>query len=75
MVVNEYEYMFPHYCYPVGFYNSAIIYIDSELSKSSTEYLFWQSCIDSFEAKVNLCMNFETWLEKFIESDGNEFWL
>jgi len=75
IVINEYGYMFPKYCYSIGYHNSAIIFIDSEMSKETSEYLFWQSCDDSFDQKLSLGMNFETWFELFVVAQGSEFWL
>ncbi|WP_083676432.1 SMI1/KNR4 family protein [Paenibacillus sp. FSL H8-0548] len=73
--INDYGYMFPDHCYPIGFYNAAILMIDSEESKKSSEYMFWQSCYDKHDEKLNLRMNFETWFDLFIVSQGSEYWL
>lgn len=74
-VIEEYGYMFSSHCYPIGKLNAAMIYINSDISRKCNEYLFWQDCIGSEETALNLRMNFETFLDLFIVSQGSEFWL
>lgn len=71
----EYDYLLPSHCYPIGYYHSAIIFIDSEICKKSNEYLYWQTCIDKYDRALELRMNFETWLDLFIVAQGTEYWL
>jgi hypothetical protein len=73
-VINEYGYMFPEHCYPIGYFNSAVIFIDSNMVGKESDYLYWQSCIDAFDERISLRINFETWLDLFIVSQGSEFW-
>lgn len=73
---DEYDYMLPPTCYPIGMLNNAILYINSEKVKSSLEgYLYWQDCIGDHETAIALNINFETFLDLFILAQGSEFWL
>ncbi|WP_168121395.1 SMI1/KNR4 family protein [Paenibacillus sp. HB172176] len=71
---TDYEYMFPEYCYPIAMMDCAMILIDTHAQRAGKSYLFWQDCVNTNERAVDLKMNFETWLELFIISQGSEFW-
>jgi hypothetical protein len=70
----EYEYMFPEHCFPVAMMNSAMIIVDTKATQTGTHYLLWQDCVSTNDHALNLKMDFATWLEFLILSQGNEFW-
>lgn len=74
-IVEEYGYMFPDTCMPIGMMNSALIYIDSNKAKEGENNLFWQSCMLPNESAINLNMSFEVFLDLLIVAQGSEFWL
>lgn len=73
---NDYDYMFPPDCYPVGMLNGAMIYICSkDVLETPDQYLYWQDCIASHDTALKLNINFEVFLDLFIISQGSEYWL
>jgi len=73
--LQEYDDWLPSHCYPMGYSNAAVIFVDSEVCQHSDKYLYWLSCIDRYERALKLNMNFETWLDLYIVAQGTEYWL
>lgn len=60
--------------YPIGDQNGSYLLIDSDkVNQNKNDYLlWWDSSI--YEDARNLNLNFELWLDRFIISQGTNFW-
>ncbi|MEY9975683.1 SMI1/KNR4 family protein [Lysinibacillus sp. RC79] len=72
----EYLDYFPKNWYPISVDNGDYIIIDSsQVEKGHQTYLIRYQGGEPVEYAIKLNMNFTTWLDRLIVSQGSEFWL
>ncbi|MEY9971838.1 hypothetical protein ABH966_002211 [Lysinibacillus sp. RC46] len=72
----EYLDHFPKNWYPISVDNGDYIIIDSsQVEKGQQNYLIRYQGGEPVEYAIKLNMNFATWLDRLIVSQGSEFWL
>jgi len=55
-------------------YENNIVINSSIYSQHNINYLFWKDHIAPFQEAIPFQMNFELWFDKFIVSQGAQFW-